>query len=817
MKNLFIYLSLILLPLNIVAQNELTGNIKDAKDSSIIVGATIYISDMKTGSSSGIDGSYSIKNLPEGHFLVEVRLTGYAPIIQEVEIDGVTTVNFRMTIANYEFNEVVITGVSSATERKSDPIPVNVVTQKDLLQNSATNLMDALSISPGLSTMTHGASIAKPFIRGLGYNRVITMNDGVRQEGQQWFDEFGEEIDEYSVYKAEILRGPASLSYGSDAMAGVINLLPFPTLPEGQIKGNILLNYQTNNGQLGESFNLGGNQKGFVWDIRYTNKMTHCYQNKYDGYVANSAFSESNFKAMIGVNRKWGYSHLTVSTFDLKLGIAEGIRDSATGKFLEHYIIKDNTGAFGDSLGIEPESDFKKYNYYPIIHQHISHTKAVLDNSFAIGENRLNVRIGFQQNNRREANDPGQGDFFNNHFFMNTINYDVRYILPERNHFEMSIGANGMQQNSKDLGTAFVLPEYSLFDIGAFAIAKKTMNKLTVSGGLRYDMRTLKGKGLYVDSTGQRVSGPGLGILNEFTAYTSNFSGLSGSVGASYDFTKSLYGKLNVSRGYRAPSAQESGANGIHDGTPFFEIGDHNLKAESSLEVDGTLGFNTNNITIEVTGFMNNINNFIFAEKLQSVFGGDSISVDLALPPDVGTGPTFKFVQGNAMLTGGEGILNIHPSQLKWIQFNNSFCMVNAVQKNQPDSTKYLPYTPPYKVRSELVFECPKSGKTFNNAYLKFGVDHFFEQNKIYYKFDNETLTPAYTLLSVGLGTDVCTKTRTVCSLYVYVSNLTDMAYQSNMNRMKYTDPNNVTGRIGIYNMGRNISFKLIIPIDVKK
>ena len=293
MKNLFIYLSLILLPLNIVAQNELTGNIKDAKDSSIIVGATIYISDMKTGSSSGIDGSYSIKNLPEGHFLVEVRLTGYAPIIQEVEIDGVTTVNFRMTIANYEFNEVVITGVSSATERKSDPIPVNVVTQKGLLQNSATNLMDALSISPGLSTMTHGASIAKPFIRGLGYNRVITMNDGVRQEGQQWFDEFGEEIDEYSVYKAEILRGPASLSYGSDAMAGVINLLPFPTLPEGQIKGNILLNYQTNNGQLGESFNLGGNQKGFVWDIRYTNKMTHCYQNKYDGYVANSAFSES--------------------------------------------------------------------------------------------------------------------------------------------------------------------------------------------------------------------------------------------------------------------------------------------------------------------------------------------------------------------------------------------------------------------------------------------------------------------------------------------------------------------------------------------
>ncbi|HET6990913.1 MAG TPA: carboxypeptidase-like regulatory domain-containing protein, partial [Bacteroidia bacterium] len=137
MKNLSVYLSLILLPISIGAQNELTGNVKDAKDSSAIVGATIYIQDMKTGAASGIDGSYSIKNLPKGNFLVEVRMSGYTPIIREVEINGVTTVNFRMSVSSIEFQEVVITGLSSSTERQTDPVPVNIVSQNDFLQNSS--------------------------------------------------------------------------------------------------------------------------------------------------------------------------------------------------------------------------------------------------------------------------------------------------------------------------------------------------------------------------------------------------------------------------------------------------------------------------------------------------------------------------------------------------------------------------------------------------------------------------------------------------------------------------------------------------------
>src|SRR6185312_8027528 len=283
----------------VFSQNILSGKVTSVKDSSALVGVTIYIPDLKLGAATNADGIYTIKNVPKGTFLAVVNLIGYASQTKEVSINETANVNFALEESGTSMTEVVVTGVSAATEQRNNPIPVSIVNQKDLLQNSATNIIDAIAIAPGVSQMTLGPNISKPFIRGLGYNRVVTVNDGVRQEGQQWFDEFGIEIDEYSVNKVEILKGPASLSYGSDAMAGVINMLAAPPLPEGQIKGNIIGNFQSNNGLIAGSANIAGNVKGFIWDVRYTTKMAHDYQNKYDGYVANSAYSENNAKALI--------------------------------------------------------------------------------------------------------------------------------------------------------------------------------------------------------------------------------------------------------------------------------------------------------------------------------------------------------------------------------------------------------------------------------------------------------------------------------------------------------------------------------------
>lgn len=593
------------------------------------------------------------------------------------------------------------------------------------------------------------------------------------------------------------------MAYGSDAMAGVINMLPAPTLPDGKIQGNFLANYQTNNGLIGGSFNLAGNQKGFIWDIRYSNKMAHAYQNKYDGYVFNSGYKENNFGGIIGLNKSWGYSHLHFSVYNLTPGIVEGERDSATGKFIKPIAVNDTT----EGSEIASNSDF--HSYTPLTpYQKIHHYKAVLNNSFILGDGSLKAVIGWQQNQRQEYADILEEGKYGLYFHMNTINYDVRYVLPEKNNLNISFGANGMYQNSQNKGTEFLIPDYNLFDIGIFAIAKKSFKKLDISGGLRYDSRSEHSKDLWLDANGVKTDSPDATSFHQFSLFNSTYQGISGSIGATYQFSEKVFTKLNVSRGFRAPNIAEISANGVHEGTVNYIIGVPSLKAENSLQLDYALGLNSQHITAEADLFYNDITNYIYLQKLNSVLGGDSLTDGFS---------TFKYTSGNAHLFGGEISIDIHPHPLDWLHFENSFSYVQSVQVNQPDSMKYLPFTPAPKFSSELRANKKKLGKTFANAYFKIGVDNYFDQNHFYSAFGTETATKGYTLLNLGIGTDVVSKSRTLFSLYITANNLTDVAYQSHLSRLKYEAENNVTGRTGVYNMGRNISFKLLVPIDFKK
>lgn len=810
MKRILLYILILFQSTNTNAQNQISGNIKDIKNGQPLSVVSIHIPDLKIGTVSNSFGEYQLKNIPAGNYLVEISLIGYRSIEAKINIRGVSTFNFALAPQSFVLNEVVLTGVAKAAKKSETSIPVAILDKNDLLQIASSNIIDAISTIPGVSQITVGPSISKPVIRGLGYNRVVVINDGVRQEGQQWFDEFGIEIDANSINKVEVLKGPASLRYGSDAMAGVINFLSPTVVNEGNIKGNLAGNFQTNNGLIDGSANLAGNHKGLSWDLLFTNLKAHNYKNKYDGYVWNSSYSENNLKGIFGVNKKWGYSHLVLSMFNLKLGIIEGLRDSASGNFKKHYLASDGT----DSTDIAPTDENKKYFNYPVIHQHVRHYKAVLDNSFVLGSGRLSFKAGLQINYRQEANDITKGDIYNNYFSLKTFNYDAQYVLPEKNKWDVSFGLNGMLQSSKDKGIVFVLPEYNLFDIGAFSIVKKTLKKLSVTGGLRVDTRKFHGKDLFVDSAGIRLTKIDNYAVQRFTDYRSNFTGYSGSFGFTYDVTKKIYVKANVARGFRAPTAAESGQNGIHDGTPFYEIGEHNLKPENSLQIDGTLGINTDNITAELNAFNNRINNYIFPVKLESVAGGDSIREDNVAGF---AGPVFKYIAGNANLSGGELMINIHPHHIDWLHLETAYAVVRAIQLHQDISTKYLPYTPPDKWQSKLKLSAQKLNKTFQNSYISFGIDHYFKQDKFYYQFGNETATQGYTLLNLGIGTDIKTTNKTICSIYLAVNNLNDVSYQSNMSRLKYTDINNATGRTGVYNMGRNISFKLIVPIEFQK
>lgn len=786
------------------AQNSLSGKVTDEKDGSPLIGATVSIPEIKSGTISDVYGNFQLNNVPGGDFLVEVRYLGYASLTRRVSIKNIVTANFQLATSVVEQNEVIVTGVSTATEIKRTPTPISVLTKQQLQQYGSSNIIDAIAKEPGISQVTTGPGISKPQIRGLGYNRVVVMNDGIRQEGQQWGDEHGIEIDEYGVNKVEILKGPGSIMYGSDAMAGVINILSPDPIAEGKINANLLAHYQTNNGLIGYSAAVAGNQNGFVWLGRVSGKMAHSYENRYDGPVFNSGFKELSGSGYAGLNKKWGYAHLNFSLYHFQPGLAEGERDS-TGAFTKQVVEGNNI----EDVAATPD-DFSSYGLLTP-YQQINHYKVSLMNNIYIGSSKLYVNLGFENNQRQEFADVLAPDQYGLFFFLNTIPYDVRWTFPETNGWNITLGINGMYQNNQNKGTEFLVPAYNLFNAGSFLFIQKIIGKLTLSGGVRFDHRGMQTQSLFLNEDDQPVPEPDSASFVKFDGTKESFSAVSGSVGASYEISKPVIVKANIARGFRAPNIAELGANGRHEGTFRYEIGNPDLKSETSWQLDAGIGFNTQHVSGEINLFDNNISNFIFPEKLNSISGGDSL-----IEVEGDFVPVYKYVQGHANLSGGEVSLDIHPHPLDWLHFKNSFSYVQSVQKHQPDSTKYLPFTPAPRFQSELRANFSKLNNTFRNFYLEFGLTYTFDQNNVYSAFGTETPTHGYKLLNAGLGTDIFVKDHVLFTLNLVGDNLGDVAYQSHLSRLKYAPENEATGRSGIYNMGRNFSIKINIPIGIK-
>ena len=776
----------------------LTGNVKDKMTQENLIGVSVFISDLKTGGITDLDGNFKIDNLPSRTVTIQISLVGYKTLIQTINLMVVKNVTIELDASVKEINAVVITGSPNVVEKNRTPTPITVVPKNVIEQSASTNIIDALTSQPGISQITTGSGISKPVIRGLGYNRVVVVNDGVRQEGQQWGDEHGIEIDEYNVDNVEILKGPASLTFGSDAMAGVINFISSPSLPNGKVNGEVLSEYQSNNGLYGFSANTKGNKNGFIWDARLSTKSAHSYQNKYDGYVYNSGFKEYAGLLTIGLNRQWGYSHLTVSNYFIQPGITEGDRDSASGKFVKKVPTSDST--FTEEIVSDQMN--KSYSIQNPF-QKINHLKIIWSNSLIIKNGSLKSIFGFQQNTRKEYADIFNPNQFGLFFDLKTFNYELKYHFPEMNKYNLTAGINGMIQNSLNKGSEFLVPAYNLLDGGIFTLASKNFQKLDVSAGIRYDFRNVNGNDLYLDSS-NRPTNYNNSAEHKFSGFNTLFNGFTGSAGVAYNFNSTYYTKANISFGFRAPNIAELGANGIHEGTLRYEKGNSALKAEHSQQMDVAIGINTDHLTIELDGFINSINNFIFLSKLSTANGNDSITDGYS---------TFQYVSGNARLAGGELMIDLHPHPFDWLHFENSFSFVDAQQINQSDSTKYLPSTPPAKFTSEIQLSVKKLSKLIRNSYFKIGADIFFDQNKIYSAYHTETATSGYQLLHTGIGTDLFSKNKKVCSIFLNVTNLGDIAYQSHLSRLKYAPENLATGRNGIYNTGRSINFKVIVPL----
>ena len=771
---------LLLCATSLSAQNRtasLEGHITDATDGQSLFGVRIYFPSLKLSAVTNAKGDYRLEHLPAVRTQIEVSFEGHQTIVEQINLTSGAHRDFKLLERDARLGEAVVTGVTGQTRLQKLSTPVTLLSNEQLRGISSTNIIDALSHEPGISQITTGSGISKPVIRGLGYNRIVVVNDGIRQEGQQWGDEHGIEIDPNSVHSAEVLKGPASLMYGSDALAGVVIFHEAPTLAEGDMRGEFSSEYQSNNGLLNYSLNFAGNKKGFVWNGRFSDKYAHDYKNKYDGYVYGTGFQERAFSTMFGLNRNWGYSHLTFERYHIMPDIAEGER-AADGSFLR----PDEKKATHD--------DFLSYRH-GLPYQHVYHTKLVSDNFFLLPKGALNLILGLQQNQRKEYEEvkhPNEPDLY---LFLQTLNYDARYTLPEFSGWKVVTGINGMLQREKNKGEEFLIPNYRLFDFGLFATTSRDFGRLSLNGGIRIDRRHINSDEL-IDGGVQR-----------FQALRKNFFGVSGSVGVTYKASEQFLLRANVARGFRAPTISELSANGVHEGSLRYEQGNSSLKPETSWQLDMGADFSSPIVSAQLSLFANLIiKNYIYTVRQLDALGKPLIKDDHEV---------YQHQSGDARLMGGELMVDIHP--IEQLHISNTFSYVNSVQLHQPRESKYLPFTPAPRWNFDVRYDFIRDGRLFNNTYAAIGGELDLRQNHFYAEGGTETATPSYTLVNFSAGTDLRINGRKLGTLIFSVQNLFDRAYQPHLSRLKYADINPVTGRRGIFNMGRSFNIKLNIPI----
>ena len=782
----------------IAQQFTLTGKVFDKATGKTLAGASVYLPEIKKGTIANKEGVFTI-NIEQGSHVLEISYIGYATDVQNIQLQKNTTQDFYLNSSVLEGGNVIVTSFLRATSTRRTPTPVTIIKKDELFLGVSSNLIDALSKVPGVSQISTGPAISKPVIRGLGYNRVVVMNDGIRQEGQQWGDEHGIEIDEYNVSRTEVLKLPASLIYGSDALAGVINIISNVPVSEGVIKGNVYSNYQTNNRMMGNHFDLAGNKKGFIWGINYSAKNAGDYKNKYDGNVFNSRFLERNGGGYVGIEKNWGYSQLSFSNFYQHLGIVEGDRADG-GQFI---MLKDVKGIAKEMIVGSEESKSFSPNA-PM--QKIQHTKYTLDNNIKLGSDRLKATFGLQRNQRMEFGNVLDLNEKELYFDLNTFNYSIQYLKAEKNNWKNTFGINGMRQTNTNRGEEALVPDYTSFDIGAFYYTQKRTDKTSWSGGLRYDQKYMN----YIDPA-QFVCPPDMACIALYNPVESNkqFNNISGAIGIEHDISAQLTLKLNISRGLRAPSMAELASYGAHEGTNRFEYGNEALISEKSLQFDAAIEWNNEHMSIAGNVFYNTVKDYIFYQKLTAKSGGDSIIVENG--DDL---YAFAFRQKDAHLYGAELNVDFHPHPLDWLHVENSLSLIRGQFKEALDGSTNLPGIPSARLLSEIRIEMFKKSKAIRNSFINMQLDNVFAQNNPFVGYNTETVTSAYTILNIGFSTQVQHKNKTLFSVSLVGQNIADVAYQNHLNRLKYGPMNEATGRMGVFNMGRNFSLKINVPLQ---
>lgn len=744
-----LWLLLFAVTTTIYSQNSLEGTITNAETGEPVFSANVYFPELEKGSMTDLDGKFSISNLPQGNFKLVISSIGYASLNQQVSIPS-ENLQFQLNPSAVEMEEVIVSTPFHQLQSQN-VMKVERESVSELQKRGAVNLAEGVTQIPGVESITTGMGIGKPVIRGLSSNRVLVYTQGVRLENQQFGDEHGLGINSMGIGSVEVIKGPASLLYGSDAIGGVMYLNPESYAEANSTHAGIISDYFSNTNGYQESamIKTSGDKMKFL--ARGTLSAHSDYEGGDDRRVTNTRFKER----------------------DLKLGA--GFQSTNYKGDLRYNFNRSEIG-IPEEIGVQSLS---KDNMLPF--QKIDNHVLSLDNKIFLKNSSIDAKIGYQFNNRKEFEDHHHEEEGEEHaeeeeelheedlehldpaleMHLSTLSYNVKYNFPDFGNLQLIAGSQGMHQKNENFGEEMLIPNAITNDFGIFTTGHYHIDRWDFQGGLRYDHRSI---------ATEDISGEG-----QFPEIDRNFSSLNAALGGKHDFTENLTLRLNLATGFRAPNLAELTSNGSHEGANRYEIGNPDLDNEQNLQIDLALEYRGEHFEAYLNGFRNSIKDYIFISPTDEVIDGDNV---------------YRYLQDNAVLYGGEAGYHFHPHPLDWLHIEGNF---ETVTGERDDS--YLPLIPANSVTNTIRTEFI-GGKILKDKYIFTTLKNVFDQNNPGFA---ETRTGGYSLLSAGFGSAIdLGKSRLNFSLSG--NNLLNKDYISHLSRLKQD---------GIPNIERNIKVSL--------
>ncbi len=762
-------------------------------------GANIKLFPLERGVTSDNQGKFSISNLEKGLYVIEISFIGFKTHVDSIFLSEDKTYDVQLKSASMSLQEFVITDNYNKIRQKEESLNIEFVNDQYLKQNLSGSLMKSLERLPGVSTNDIGAGQSKPVIRGLGFNRVVVVENGIKHEGQQWGSDHGLEIDQYGIEQIEVIKGPSSLLYGSDAIGGVIDLKTNNIPSENSFGGSINLSGKTNNDFLGTSISLFGRKKWFYADLRFTfldygdykvpTDSVDIYSYKaalYKNHLRNTAGNEKNMNVSFGFIFPKFQSKFYVSNVNIR------------------------SGFFANAHGLEPRNvDSKLHDkdnrdlIYPF--QEVNHFKVINKNQYSWAKVKLESDFGFQRNFRQEWSQyvshgympaifPDSLNFDSDlereyEKYIYTENLKLSYQLNKKIHF--IIGANGDFQDNRIGGRGFIIPAFKQLSIGAFAFAKYIFSEKSIlQAGVRYDYGNISTEE-YFDWFVSPM------IINNDTLFQNlerakplnrSFANPTWSIGYNYNLEK-LSMKFNLGKSFRMPIAKELAANGVNYHHFSYEVGNPDLSPEISYQFDMGIEYNSKRFAVGATPFANYFSNYIYLNPTSAhdrLYGnGNQI---------------YNYTQSEVFRYGAE--IHSHVQLLKPLQLGIIGEYVYSVQLSGDKKGFSLPFSPPVSAIINLKYQKQKI-KFLENFY--FSVDYVItasQQNIV----PPEETTEGYQVINIGLGSDVKFKNQ---------KNIIAIQVQNLLNN-KYFNHTSYYRLINIPDPGRNIIMNVSIPFSGK-